>query len=503
MLKLLIVDDEKIICDTIANIVDWTALGIQLVGTCSDGVEAYHTILDESPDIVMTDIQMPGIDGLELIERISKTNLNVHFIILSGYTEFEYAKRSMKYGVRHYLLKPCDENQIAESIKEIKKELQHDLLFQQVEKNRYHDFQPIILQNMISEGCSISTISDSFFESFEQYINLYDNPYELYYIYFLEEKELNGYLEKINTYFHKNAPQLPLHKIYVTNVLLLFFPVYDSNNHEQREFFQQLQKMNNSLDLQYERSSFANITSLLKCIITKIKRYDTFYFIDKEQFSAHFNYHSLMQQSNQLTNRLLSPHPQDIDEIITSYQKLFEMIHDKDFLIQLSGNILIMLSTHISGYSPADVVDFLTSLHSNKSIEDISQLTVKQIATLVKFDTTRGEPYRIFIKKTLDYLDEHYADSDLTLKWIAENYLFMNVNYVSRCFQKEAGEKFSSYLVNLRIQKAKKILLANDAEKIKNIAELVGCGNNPYYFSKIFKKSTGMTPSAYIRHYRK
>ena len=119
MLKLLIVDDEEIICNTIAKAINWKELGIRLIGTCLDGVEAYHTILDESPDIVMTDIRMPGISGLELIERISATNLDTQFIILSGYGEFEFAKRAMKCGVRHYLLKPCDENQIIACIKEV------------------------------------------------------------------------------------------------------------------------------------------------------------------------------------------------------------------------------------------------------------------------------------------------------------------------------------------------------------------------------------------------
>ena len=98
----------------------------------------------------------------------------------------------------------------------------------------------------------------------------------------------------------------------------------------------------------------------------------------------------------------------------------------------------------------------------------------------------------------MDYVYQHYDNPDLTLKWISENYLFMNVSYVSRSFTKETGEKFSGFLMKLRIQKAKEILATKDNEKIQNVAELVGCGNTPYYFSKIFKKCTGLTPSAYI-----
>lgn len=99
MLKLLIVEDEEIICETLARLTDWSSLGIELIGTCQDGVDAYHMILDECPDIVMTDINMPGISGLELIERIQRTALDTRFLILSGYAEFDYAKRAMKSGL--------------------------------------------------------------------------------------------------------------------------------------------------------------------------------------------------------------------------------------------------------------------------------------------------------------------------------------------------------------------------------------------------------------------
>ena len=119
MLKLIIADDERIIRETISTIIDWKQYDIELVGLCKNGLEAYDMILDETPDIVLTDIRMPGMDGLELIRRISETDLNTQFIILSGYGEFEYAKMAMKYGIRHYLLKPCSEAQILESIQEI------------------------------------------------------------------------------------------------------------------------------------------------------------------------------------------------------------------------------------------------------------------------------------------------------------------------------------------------------------------------------------------------
>ena len=110
MLKLLIVDDERIIRETMATIIDWNTLDIQLIGTAKDGIEAYNIILDEYPDIVLTDIKMPALSGIELIAKIHEINPQTQFIILSGYGEFEYAKKAMQYGVKHYLLKPCNAN---------------------------------------------------------------------------------------------------------------------------------------------------------------------------------------------------------------------------------------------------------------------------------------------------------------------------------------------------------------------------------------------------------
>lgn len=195
MLKLLIVDDEEMICQAIANIIDWEKYDIRLIGTCTDGVDAYHTILDECPDIVMTDIRMPGISGLELIERISRTDLNTQFIILSGYGEFDYAKRAMKCGVRHYLLKPCTEEQIIDCIQDVTRDYYQAVSERDSEKGPngalLKDLHKTLIQNMIREGVSLISLSDSFFESYEHYLDLTNVPYQFCCVYYLEEKNLD------------------------------------------------------------------------------------------------------------------------------------------------------------------------------------------------------------------------------------------------------------------------------------------------------------------------
>lgn len=116
MLKLIIADDEPAIRNSISTLIDWDALSLELVGVCGSGPETLRAILNKRPDIVLTDIKMPGMSGLELIARVCEADLDTEFIILSGYADFDYAKQAIQYQVSNYLLKPCNENQIIEAV---------------------------------------------------------------------------------------------------------------------------------------------------------------------------------------------------------------------------------------------------------------------------------------------------------------------------------------------------------------------------------------------------
>lgn len=178
---------------------------------------------------------------------------------------------------------------------------------------------------------------------------------------------------------------------------------------------------------------------------------------------------------------------------------ILQSVSSRDFLLQLSAQILLTISTRLSSGNAAYVTEFLSDIQKEHDLLVILNRVMQKVDELVLLSQRSSASYSPFIEDLLRYLETHVSDSNLTLKWIAENHLYMNVNYVSRCFVNETHQKFSAYLMNLRVQKAKEILSGQNPDKIQNVAELVGCGNNPYYFSKIFKKCTGMTPSAYIR----
>jgi len=144
-------------------------------------------------------------------------------------------------------------------------------------------------------------------------------------------------------------------------------------------------------------------------------------------------------------------------------------------------------------------VQSLMALNGQTSAEDVRTMLMEKILKILERPFENPQCFSPFIEKVMQYVENNLDNPNLTLKWIAENYLFMNVDYVSARFIKETRQNFSNYLTTLRIQKAKQLLTEGNAEQIQRIAEQVGCGNNPQYFSQIFKKHTGMTPSAYVK----
>ena len=123
MLKVLIADDEKKVCQLIEKLVDWEALDMQVTAVAENGIEALEKIKEYSPDIALTDIRMPGYDGLELVRLGKEHNPKMEFVIISGYRHFEYAQSAIRYGVNAYLLKPIKKEELNETLRKLGEQL--------------------------------------------------------------------------------------------------------------------------------------------------------------------------------------------------------------------------------------------------------------------------------------------------------------------------------------------------------------------------------------------
>ena len=106
MLKVLIADDEKKVCQQIVNLVEWKSFGFEIVGVVNDGISAYKFLQDNTVNVMITDIRMPGCDGMELIQKAKVLYPDMYIVIISGYSQFDYAQNAIRFGAEDYLLKP-------------------------------------------------------------------------------------------------------------------------------------------------------------------------------------------------------------------------------------------------------------------------------------------------------------------------------------------------------------------------------------------------------------
>jgi len=132
LLKAILIDDEPIILEGLQKIIDWKALGFEIIATAQDGIEGLEKIKKFKPEVALVDIRIPGIDGLLLIKKLKEEGVNTKVIILSGYSEFEYAKEAIELGVESYLLKPVDPHMLEQKLEKVKQKISQEIELQKV-----------------------------------------------------------------------------------------------------------------------------------------------------------------------------------------------------------------------------------------------------------------------------------------------------------------------------------------------------------------------------------
>lgn len=496
MLKLLIADDERIIRETISTIIDWKKYDIEVIGLCKNGIEAYDMILDESPDIVLTDIRMPGMSGLDLIRKVHQTDTPIQFIILSGYGEFEYAKEAMHYGVKQYLLKPCNEAQILECVLECKKD--HDQMMRErtmlqkqfsLYDGMLHNVFASVLNDCLNEKQSL----DEIILRYEQYVDFHTTGYHLFFVYYLEFESLPEFLQHLKIYVEKEMPQVIFYGIYVKNTFLLFLQNHSGFCDSLQYFLKTVRLSGQDITLETQDVNYPSLKSLLEDNTERIMRFSMIYYINHFHVTTICNYDRVIYQIQQLYLQLRDGKSEHTDQIT----EILRGTDSTDFLKQLASNLFLKMSSNSQMLSPVGLAEWLTEMEKEEDLDNLKEMVVNKFTELASIQETEAS-ISPMISQIYSYVDSHLEDSSLTLKQIAETHLFMNVDYVSKKFYKETGQKFSQYLTAMRIARAKQLIAQNPEESVKNIAEQVGCGNNPQYFSQLFKKQTGITPTDYI-----
>ncbi len=498
MVKLLIVDDERIIRETIASLVDWEAIGIRLIGTAENGIEAYNIILDEYPEIVLTDIKMPGLGGLDLIQRIHEVNPDTQFVILSGYGEFEFARRAMKYGVRHYLLKPCNEEQIMESLRLAKEDYFHTVSPKGMMMERNGTVSQAMMKNILAlylQTCEQKM--DVSVNPYSEQFAINQVPYCQFYIYYVEKESCRKICEELKQFSKVNFPEVVLHIFYVKGTVIFFYhPLYQTETKRYREFLEGLLQEGFSVQPEFKEEQYENLHALMLNFVKHVRNYEVIKQVGDEAVLPIYNYYNVVTEMYRLVDMAFSHEADQADSYLEKLFLLLQDISDINLLRQQSFALIIYTISKQISPNMTDAMEYL--LYMNQLSDETAILDSVRAKMAEFFEESELVCKDVSLsQRVIHCVEENLEKTELSLKWIAENYLFMNVDYLSKRFAKETGMKFSKYLTNMRIQKAKHYM-ETGGYSIQEIAELVGCGQNPQYFSQIFKKNTGQSPSQYL-----
>lgn len=535
MIKVLIADDELRICELIFRLIDWEALGMSVIAVAHDGRETIKIIKNEMPDIVITDIRMPGYNGVDVIRIGKEYNSDIQFIIISGYSQFDYAQNAIHYGVSDYLLKPVKAEELTKALLRIKSRIdKNNQMYSQVKKawtleqqNRRLYREELIME--IAHGKGFDVLTKDMNTLNEQY------KYEFIPGFFtivivkadglnFEEKTESSFLyEKIQqSLSFAFAPVMQeMQGTMLDNGTYIFLFNYEN---EYAEIESQLHRLLNQMLLQKDVFKKLHLTiglgKRVNCLAEVGKSYETAYLAIKDRILAgtdriiegkekivvqdykDYFLHTVRELENVVENLDDKRISDIIQEWGTALSKDKEI---NGYQIEQSAKALVnsyLLSMQKNNYTLDEddnlLKDFMKSIENCISLGEIQELlsgTLEQ--SLSEYRHKRALSGSKPIRDAKEYIRNNLA-GNLTIQEVSEYVGYSSAHFSVR-FKQECGITFSDYVMESRIEKSKE-LLKNTRETIESIAAAVGY-SDVKSFTKNFKKYTEVKPSQYRKIY--
>lgn len=531
MLKIFLVEDEFVVREGIKKNIDWSGNGYDFCGEASDGERAFPLIQKLKPDIVITDIMMPFMDGLALSKLIKSQMPWIEIIILSGYSEFEYAKEAIKLGVAEYISKPVSGEDllrevavVAKKIEEKNKEREiNEKYRKEMEENTQANYK-LLFQNLVTGSRSIPNL-------LEDAAKLNVDVMAAWYNIVLFKLILNGKKQIEYSEEHEEICNRIRECLSREGVLL-----FDRNLEGVAMLFkadskEEIEKLQNycfekitSILSEYENNSFFGGIGIPVNRMSEISQ-------SFEQASHAFAHRYLMKsgcfldsaklsrdtvEENEESIQAFNVDTKQIDRSkIVNFLKQGNIEETKYFVDEFFKGIgknavsSILFRQYIVMDIYFCVVDFLEGMQierdlvaqpdmatlANHSIEKTIEYLTQGIQEALRLrDGQANNRYRGVVEDVKRYIEENYADEDLSLNELARHVNF-SPNHLSVIFSQETGQTFIKYLTDFRINKAKELLRCT-RYKSSEISVKVGY-KDPHYFSFLFKKTQGMTPTQY------
>ncbi len=510
MYSILVADDEAIIREGIKCLFDYEALGFQIIGEASNGEDAYEKILHLQPDVVLMDIRMPGITGLDVLNRVREQGFSGKVIIISSYTDFKYAQEAIRYGVQFYLTKPIDEDELEQILHTFKEDFDKeriatdtslhyrqkahdsivkDLLLGEADVSRLNlsdmHLQADVYQVVISEKYSLDIQDASYdFADLLRVTNHDNNSFDTILLEYNDVILLKGsfaiqkFNEFLERYQRENRPQKnsPLDTLFITygrcvNSLEEVPESYqDAYRLLHRRFFcDQEQHTIGYLDL----PAFENNTSI----------------INNDLLNEYTN--ALLNYIQAFNRNMVASTLKDLQDRLYNASDSIESI--KLFL----ADLYLQIKERMNHLYPNNTIPFSSNADIIRTIEqkhflyEIILFFAEQFELIMAATGTSNRDS--VLDDILHYINHNYA-TNITLENIAPLFGY-NSSYLGKIFSKKMGENFNSYVDHIRIEHSKKLLL-NDDIKVYAIAEKVGYRNVDYFHIK-FKKYVGQSPAEY------
>lgn len=532
MFKLLIADDEQIVIEGIKNSIDWSQYDIEVVGTAKNGSEALKLAQELQPDIIISDIKMPGLNGLELIEKLKAFLPNVKVILVSAYEEFDYAKQAIRLGVNSYLSKPVKKVEVINEVCKIKSALEHKKIEDEIAKGlqqRFNENLPILREHFLNTLIRGNAVSDLETKIKTYHIDL--APFKIGVMVCKMDHSWSMHLEG-------NEHQVQLLMLRITDIfteltlkasksitfqsynqeIVTIFNAPEGVESPIQELVKLAEKIKDrilgvgigvSIGIGRIYSEIEDIGLAYKEAV-KALNYRLVYGdnnvlyienvedIETVTYSPLININELLES---IQNILYTGKIEEVDDLFESFTQRLQKAEKipyyyiQQLYIQLLS-IILRTATEI-GIGTHQITDNTDLYGTLLKIDSFSELDgwIKEILSNVceQISIKNKLKTKHSVQKAINYIREH-CQEEISLTSVAE-FVRLNPTYFSRFFKEETGCSFVDYLKKLRIEKAKELLRTSNL-KIYEICEALGY-QSVQYFSTLFKNMVGVTPQEY------
>lgn len=538
MLKVMIVDDEYYFREALKVSLPWKELGFAICGEAKNGEEALQKLDDLKPDIILVDINMPIMDGLEFVQEIRKAGLGCKIIILTGHSEFLYAKQAVQLGVFDYILKPVDEKELTDTLIKVSKtierersiKIEYDRLKQQVKEN-----MPILRDKFLNELIQGSLVwNEKETEKRMEYLGI--NLDSVYFRVVTVEIG-NDSNEQLND------KDLQLWKFAVSNIATeilgecfrfemchdekdrICFIVCTNEADQETELLlenrleQIISAVSKHLDLYITigignvKKRLHDITASYKESLVALKNKLTG---GKNRIITYCSVEDMEIKVNPFTaghrNQLLiHMRTCDCKEVLNLVGQIFDEIRNENLhheiiyvicveLISVCMEFIIENGLPVKEIVPNSFLNIIEEIQSKGSVNElkewIEKIFTNAMETAMRYRNTRAS---VLVNDVKKYIQENYMKCGLSIEEISRN-LYVNYSHLCFVFKKETGVTIHDYLTEYRMKKAKELFDAGNS-LVLDVAERVGY-SDANYFGKCFKKYFGLAPSKYIESKR-